>query len=270
MDYSQYLINLKTMTDLADSVRSLTHSSSAFTPAQMMSAIENYQPKIIPVLAHYSDQTITSVYDDCDMVGNYAYRVCMSLTTVDLPKCQILGLGAFEHASALQSISLPECRQIYGYALGYNSSSLSSIDLPKCTYIGSGAFNMDSALTSISIPNVEYIGGYAFGFAMSMSSVTFFAPKCSCIVSCFVSCLNLVVASLPVCTYIEGFAFNNCINLTDIYLDKVSQVTTLVDGGNSCFTNCTNLTSIHVPARLYSNFLADSAWALYSDKLVST
>ena len=61
-------------------------------------------------------------------------------------------------------------------------------------------------------------------------------------------------------------AFYDCSNLSQVYLNSVTSVTTIQ---SNTFSNCPKLTSIYVPASLVDAFKTASNWSSISDKIVA-
>lgn len=130
--------------------------------------------------------------------------------------------------------------------------SITAASFPSCTSIGGSAFNGCLALTTASFPACTYISNYAFA-----------------------GCTDLTTASFLSCTAIASYAFNNCRKLTSLYLNNVSQVTTL---GTNAFSNTPivgssylsgEFGSVFVPSSLYDAFCTAADWSSISARLVS-
>jgi hypothetical protein len=72
-------------------------------------------------------------------IGNYAFRDCDALATVDLPAATSIGSYAF-----------------------YNCDALTTVSLPAATSIGTCAFRDCDALTEVSLPEATSIEIFAF------------------------------------------------------------------------------------------------------------
>ena len=124
-----------TFTSMANAIREKTGSTSAFTPAQMITEIENIPSGgiatscILPYT--YASSTITSYSGSENFILDSAFYYCFRLTDISFPECNYIGSKAF-----------------------YNCYNLTSAIFPKCSYIGSLAFQGCSGLTNISFPIV--------------------------------------------------------------------------------------------------------------------
>jgi len=283
-----------TFTSMANAIREKTGSTSAFTPAQMITEIENIPTGgggiatyILPYT--YASSTITSYTGNENLILDYAFASCRSLSNISFPECTSIGRDAFVGCYSLTSISFPQCTYIGTYAF-YNCSSLSNISFPECGHIGSYAF-YDCGLTNISFPKCSYIGSNAFVDCYRLTNITF--PKCSYIGSnAFVRCTGLTSAIFPECTYIESNAFNTCYRLTNISFPKCSYI------GSSAFCYCSSLSSlyllstsvvslansnafnmsplsatgtgnIYVPSSLYDTYVSANNWSTISARITS-
>ncbi len=125
-------------------------------------------------------------------VGDFAFEICGSLTSVSLPACTTVGNYAFDTCEALNSVSLPACTTVGDFAF-YNCWSLNSVSLPACTTVGDSAFDICGALNSVSLPACTTVGDYAFYNCWSLNSV-----------------------SLPACITVGNYAFSECEALNSV------------------------------------------------------
>lgn len=298
---SAYIIQSTTLTGLADAVRTATGKSEAFTPSQMISELTDYVPDVLAGLDFASVDTPSTTYESpVKYIGEYAFRFCSNVQTLSFPNAVGVATGAFELAYSLQSIYLPKCKWIDPWAFR-GDSGLTYLDLPECEWIGNTAFSSCTNLLRLRAPNlVEFgvsstSGGY--GTFTNCSKLTEFSfPKLQSVVSSlfnplpgtaiaydisFMSLPNvssiaaeafstfslLTSAYIPKCTYIGNSAFVKCSNLTQIYLNEVSAVTTI--SGSTFYSNGAAITSVYVPSSLYSAFLTAQWWSTrFSKKLV--
>lgn len=242
------LINNDTMINLANAVRNLTSISSAFTPIEMISNINNYKEDIIiHGNTHINDLSITELINDkVKYVGYRAFRNCYNLSLISLPNCEYIEGPAFEMCSALQTVSMPKCSNIGYYAI-YNCSLLTQASFPKCTNIERYAFHLCSSLSQVSFPKCTNIGSGAFAYCVSLSQVSF-----------------------PECTYIDEFAFYNCSVLTSLYLNQVTSVPTLTHSNafESTPLSAGGNGTIYVPSSLVTAFKAAENWSYVSNRIV--
>ena len=195
-----------------------------------------------------------------DAFGTYAQAI------TNLPSG---GGGGTEIEDALVEGTISEyyndrISRVGGYAFAYYSA-LTSIDLPNCSYIGSNAFKFCSKLTSVNLPNCKYIDGEAFEGCSSLSSIDL--PNCTLISNnAFIHCLSISIIRIPVCSSISNNIFYNCTNLTQVYLNSVTSVTTIQ---SNTFNKCPNLTSVYVPSSLVDAFKTAQYWSSISNKIVA-
>ena len=261
MSNSLYRVQHSTMTNLCDAVRSLTSSSSSFTPSELLSQINGFEFSILDPYK-YANSTITEFTDsEHYVIGEWAFASCSNLTSVSFTRATYVANQVFSSCYSLTDVYLPNCQVLGEGAFAY-CTSLSSISLPRCSYITGKVFATCTHLASVSFPACEYIGDRAFMSCVALTNAHF--PKCNYIESSgFWYCGALTVISIPVCDYFSH-AFTQCSSLREIYLDRVSRVTTMLGKYIP-----TGVTSVYVPSSLYSDFLVATNWSAYASKLVS-
>ena len=137
-------------------------------------------------------------------IGNYTFRGCSSLPSINLPEgVTSVGNYAFSDCSSLTSITLPEGVTSVGNYAFEGCSSLTSITLPEgVTSVGNYAFRGCNSLTSANIPeSVENIGNYVYNDCSNLSSITILAGV----------------------TNIGYSPFKGCNNLKSVYINDLSQ-----------------------------------------------
>ena len=131
-----------------------------------------------------------------DVIGDYAFSGCSSLTSLTLPSSvTLIGGHAFEKCSGLTSLTLPS----------------------SVTSIGEFAFRYCSGLTSLTIPSgVTTIDYYAFADCRGLTSLTLPSSVTSIGGHAFASCSGLTSLTLPSSvTEIDWSAFERCNNLKE-------------------------------------------------------
>ena len=152
--------------------------------------------------------------DSVTTIGEYAFRNCSSLTSVEIPdSVTTIGNGAFYYCSSLTSIEIPNSVTTIGEWAFLYCESLTSIEIPDgVTTIGDYAFWYCSSLTSIEIPDsVTTIGDYAFRGCSSLTSIE-------------------IPDSV---TTIGDYAFNDCNSLTSITFNGTVEEWNAISKGSS-------------------------------------
>lgn len=122
-----YLIQNTTLSSLADAIRNKTGKSESFTPAQMISEINNLSLNNNEREKEIVACTISNyINSDISKVGSYAFYNYSALTSVNLPNCSYVGSYAFCACLALTSINLPNCLYV-GRSAFYGCSALTSV-----------------------------------------------------------------------------------------------------------------------------------------------
>ena len=154
-----------------------------------------------------------------DVIGDYAFSGCSSLTSLTLPSSvTLIGGHAFEKCSGLTSLTLPSSVTSIGeFAFRY-CSGLTSLTLPSgVTTIDYYAFADCRGLTSLTLPSsVTSIGGHAFAWCSGLTSLTLPSSVTSIGGHAFESCSGLTSLTLPSSvTEIDWSAFERCNNLKE-------------------------------------------------------
>ena len=175
-----------------------------------------------------------------DVIGDYAFSGCSSLTSLTLPSSvTLIGGHAFEKCSGLTSLTLPSSVTSIGeFAFRY-CSGLTSLTIPSgVTTIDYYAFADCRGLTSLTLPSsVTSIGGHAFAWCSGLTSLTLPSSVTSIGDYAFAWCSGLTSLTLPSSvTSIGGHAFESCSGLTSLTLP--SSVTEI---DWSAFERCNNL-----------------------------
>ena len=108
-------------------------------------------------------------------IGDWAFRDCTSLTSVDIPDTVTsIGNLAFFDCASLTSVTIPNSVTSIGNSAFSGCGSLTNVTIGNgVTSIGDEAFCYCSSLTSVDIPDsVTSIGRAAFSRCGSLNSVT--------------------------------------------------------------------------------------------------
>ena len=177
-----------------------------------------------------------------DIIGNYTFYNCTSLTSVKIPSSVTeFGEYAFYGCNSLTSVKIPSSVTKIGNSAFEGCKSLTSVNIPSgVTEIGWGAFCICSSLTSVKIP----------------SSVTEIRS------SVFRGCSSLTSVNIPSSvTRIGEHAFYDCNSLKSIYVfaeDVPSTSNGAFDGCDS--KNCT----VYVPKGTYDAYWL-SEWGKFEN-----
>ena len=281
---SKYIINSTTLTSLANATRSLVDKTNSFTPAQMISEINNYRQEqaYIPPAQYYNNTTITAINNyKVSIVGTNAFRGCTKLSNVILSSCNYVDAYAFTGCTSLKSVYIggygsvyigPEafysctslerfecskattfsCFGLYDNAF-YGCTSLKIISLPLVTSINDSFFNnldgnVKNKVTTITMYNLTSIFSNMFSNFTALNTIAF--NNCTRIgSSAFYTCTALKTILFSKCTQIFNNAFENCSSLTTVGFSECNEIR------NSAFKNCSRLTNLTFPkcTNIYAN-----------------
>lgn len=193
-------------------------------------------------------------------VGDYAFRYCTNLASVQLPPTVVsFGKNAFDGCSNLVSITIPQTVNEIGQYAFYGCSSLKEIILPdSLLFISENIFMNCTALSRVMIPEqVISIGGGAFYNCIALESVRIPRTIEAIGKSAFYNCNNLTRAeyetleSLCYISYDDEYA-NPLYYAKHLYMDGTEVQRLIIPEGVSeigryAFNN-TTLTYVALPA----------------------
>ena len=196
------------------------------------------------------------------ILGDYAAWSCQILSNVNLEKCLFIGshgLGQVMYNSELMSgsieyLKVPECRYFGHMAFGSGTNNywcytVGKVRADNLLYVGAECFYMCRSLSQIYAPNLKKVGHRGFwgcvslvGSSYTENDVTIGTPNCVTLPECTHigergfsgrgSTMAVTKFDLAKCEHIGNGAFNNCSNLTDIYLYSMNG-NTLVQAASS-------------------------------------
>ena len=212
-----------------------------------------------------------------DVIGDYAFSGCSSLTSLTLPSSVTsIGGHAFEKCSGLTRLTIPSGVTTIDYYAFADCRGLTSLTLPSSvTSIGGHAFAWCSGLTSLPLPSsVTEIDWSAFERCNNLK-------ECNCLLdSDLETCLayshddwtkipvdeikyyhngqELTKLEIPSgVDKIGSYSFYKGVNLTSLTLP--SSVTSI---GSSAFEGCSGLTSVYVswksPLSIFASTFKDA------------
>ena len=209
--------------------------------------------------------TSVTIPDSVTSIGSYAFEYCQNLTSVTIDdSVATIGMGAFVMCNNLQEFKSKfasedgRCLINDGTLNAFAPAGLTEYTIPdSVTSIGGYAFNGCSSLTSVTIPDsVTEIGDGAFWYCSSLTSVTIGDSVTEIGWSAFEGCISLTSVTLgDNVTTIGNEAFRFCISLTSVTIPD--SVTTI---GGSAFHQCSSLTSVTIPDSVTEIGYAAFAW----------
>ena len=179
-----------------------------------------------------------------DELGNSVFKGCSVLTSVTIPSSVTsIGLWAFEGCSGLTSLTIPSSVTEIGESAFKGCSGLTSLIIPSSvTSIGSYVFENCSGLTSITIPSsVTEIGGAAFKGCSSLINLYYKIDEkietylryghlyinVKCGIEYYLNDKKITSVAIPsTITKLGEYAFQNCRDLTSVYVSWQSPIST--------------------------------------------
>lgn len=272
---SEYLIQGSTLTSIADAIRARAGVSDAFTPAQMVSAIEAmpsgagslvsatfsyngvYSPSdygadafsditidVDSTLDKFANGTLTTFSNsNASIVKSYFFHGYANLCEVTFEAAQTIDMNAFNGCWNLSIANIPLVTEIQGNA--FSGCALRNVSYSLCSYIGNSAFNRNRLLKSVNLPVCVTLSSYAFYWCDRLESISL--PACISLYSgAFASCSALTEVYLPQVNRIEASAFCSCDTLSVVSLGSNSMSLSLARIASYAFMRCVNLISLYI------------------------
>lgn len=181
------------------------------------------------------------------VLGDYSVYSCQTLSDVNIEKVLFIGGQAMSQIKfngalpvSIQYLKIPECRYIGCQAFGSLDNRfwvypVAAIRADSLKYVCAGAFHMARGLTQFYAPHLKRIADGAFwgcielvgssytenGVTVGNANIVTF-DECTHVGATAFSGRGVTMAmtkiSLNACEHIGNGAFNNCSNLTDVYL----------------------------------------------------
>ena len=179
-----------------------------------------------------------------DELGNSVFKGCSVLTSVTIPSSVTsIGLWAFEGCSGLTSLIIPSSVTSIERSAFKDCSGLTSLTIPSSvTEIGKSVFEGCSGLTSLTIPSsVTEIGGAAFKGCSSLINLYYKIDEkietylryghlyinVKCGIEYYLNDKKITSVAIPsTITKLGEYAFQNCRDLTSVYVSWQSPIST--------------------------------------------
>ena len=200
-----------------------------------------------------------NIPDGVTKIKNNTFYNCKSLGNIALPNnLTEIGSHAFYQCESITAVKFPDGLTSIGQYAYKGCTGITNIRVPESvTGIGAGAFQ-GVPLTEISIPfvgdsrgssyGVQSVFGYIFGYTSSYESgmtQQYFNVSSSATSNdkrYFYIPQTLKKVTVTDAGKIPNYAFYNCSNLSDIFINDE-----ITDIGSYAFYNCKNINGINIP-----------------------
>ena len=225
---------------IGEAIRGKTGGSELLTLDQMAAEIEgleiggggsDIEDAIVQrtISGDYTNNRITKI-------GDYAFRACSSLASVNVANVTSIGVGAFE-SSNIKTIIAPLCTTLGNTAI-YNCRSLTTLDVPRLVSVGTSCAR-ELKIKRLVFEYLTTINNYGFQAA----SVEYF--------------------DAPLKTLGYG-GFDSCKSLNTLVLRGSSLCSLGSALTGTPFASGTGY--IYVPSELLDRYKAATNWATYSER----
>ena len=231
-----------------------------------LSVLDLSRANIVAGGDYYFISNSESFSSKSNLIGNYAFYGCTSLTSMTIPsRVTSIGGDAFGNCTGLTSITIPSSVTSIGDGTFMNCTGLTSITIPSSvTSIGDDAFYGCTGLTSITIPSsVTSIGDGAFMNCTGLTSMTILRSVTSIGDDAFNGCTSLTSITIPSSvTSIGNYAFNGCTRITEIHSRRLTPPIIT----NSTFTGMNQAScKLYVPKGAYSTYWLAVGWSDFTN-----
>ena len=177
-------------------------------------------------------------------IGDSGFTYCSGLKSIAIPKIEMIGNYAFYGCTSLTSVQLGDSLISIGdYAFSGCSKAFTSLELKNGVSVGNYAFDSCGTLTSATI-DTNSIGSGVFKKCTALNSINIGSSTTTISDFMFSECYSLRSVTIPSgVTSIGNWAFNSCSGLTSVTIPD--SVTTI---GHNSFYYCSSLTSVTVNA----------------------
>ena len=140
------------------------------------------------------DRTVTEISSNAEAVGEYAFRGCLNLKSVNLPFAKRISTYAFSGCPSLADIIANNVTALDTYVFN-GCTKLPEIRFPECITLGASAVRGCTGLIQAHFPMIDNVPAYAF-----------------------YGDTNLEIADMGMAASIAGNAFSNCNKLKALVL----------------------------------------------------
>ena len=207
-------------------------------------------------------------------IGKSVFEGCSGLTSLTIPSSVTeIGESAFEGCSGLTSLTIPSSVTEIGESAFKGCSGLTSLIIPSSvTSIGSYVFENCSGLTSITIPSsVTEIGGAAFKGCSSLINLYYKIDdeietylryghlyiNVKCGIEYYLNDKKITSVAIPsTITKLGEYAFQNCRDLTSVYVSWQSPIST----GSAFYGVDISKCTLYVPQGTEQDYWLSPVW----------
>lgn len=161
------------MTSVADAIRAKAGTTDPLVwPDGFKAAVESFSGGEANQIDALIDRSISEVNSNVVTVGEFAFRGCKSLISVNLPNAERIGGHVFHSCHLITELDLPKVVRTENYAFQY-MASLNTLNLPAVTFMGSDSIAQCNALKQLCLPELADISNSCFRNEQGLERVDF-------------------------------------------------------------------------------------------------
>lgn len=296
---AKYVIDEKTLTDIAESIRQKKGTTADITPEDMPSEIagittgedvtaetneytaklEALETAITELEAELQGKASGVTLDEIATkaiegkvvlsvasIGSYTFLGCAKITSLHASHATAIGGYAFNGCTKLTSAYVPVVTSIGDYAFA-SCSVLASVDFGEnVTTLGTNTFQACSKLSQVNFPNVTTVGARCFTQCYALKRIEL--PNLKTLGNdAFTYCSTLEYVDLGQVTSLPSWSVSNCRVLKAVVIRKADKIATLTSNALSSTPIASGTGYVYVPSALVEAYKSATNWSAYAAQI---
>lgn len=238
---------------------------SLFKGCTLLSDISFPNVRVVGPGAFYNCDSLTEIsFPEATLFATTAFQNCNNISKVYAPLVSSVNAQCFQSCTNLTELYLPRCQSYSATSLIAGATLLNSVTFGRSSTMGTLFSNRGSYLTSVFFPYVTIFNSNCLRSCYVLSDLQI--PNVSRISTAgLYDCSALQSIVIPYTPSLYANAFQNCINLTSVYLTSPS-IGSLANK-STVFTRTpigSGTGTIYVPSSLVATYQSSTNWSAYS------